>query len=354
MRLRFLVLLLVIALTPAAAARRRASVAPSTFEIAAADGIAAAALRNGIPGITIAVQKGEAVFVNSWGVADIRTLHTVSNPAVYQIGSVTKQFTAAAIMRLAEEGKLTLDDRARAWIPELDARYDAVTIRQLLTHTSGVADYATRLPNAYEPRTQLQIVELINAGVPLFRPSALFSYSNSGYYLLGMIVERAALKPYAQVLRELFFDPLGLFSTSYCGARGPTPQGHRTGSLTPIAPADMSLVYAAGAVCSNAYDLLRWTSALESGLAVSPASYAQMTTSVDPDDMPPPGYGFALVVDTFEERRRIWHNGDILGFQTHVARFPDEQLTIVVLINSNGAIDRATPIAEEVARAVRP
>lgn len=351
---RFLAVLLIVALTPAASARRRAAATPSAFEVEAANAIAAEALRSGVPGLTVAVEKGEAVYTKSWGVADIRTGRRVFNTAVYQVGSVTKQFTAAAIMRLVEAGKLTLDDHAREWIPELHVRYDAVTIRELLTHTSGVADYATRLTSAYEPKTQQEIVALINTGSALFRPGALFSYSNSGYFLLGMIVERAAGKPYEQVLRELFFDPLRLDSTSYCGTRGAAPEGHRTGSLTPVAPADMSLVFSAGAVCSNAYDLLRWTLALEEGVAVSPASFAQMTTSVDPTEMPPPGYGFGLVVDTFEDRRRIWHNGDIPGFQSHVARFPDEELTIVVLINSNGPVDLATPIAEELARAVAP
>ncbi len=354
MRRRFLVFLLILTLTPAASARRRAAGVPSTFDIAAVDAIAASAVRSAIPGLTIAVQQGGSLFVKSWGVADVRTNRAVANTSVYQIASVSKQFTAAAIMRLAEQGRLTLDDRARQWVPELHARYDAVTIRHLLTHTSGVADYGALLPNAYEPKTQQEIVAMINTGGALFRPGALYTYSNSGYFLLGMIAERAVSKPYEQLLRELFFDPLRLFSTSYCGTRGAAPDGHRAVSLEPVAAADMSLVFAAGAVCSNVYDLLRWTDALSNGTAVSMESYAQMTTSVDPDQMAPPGYGFGLVIDTFEERRRIWHNGDILGFQSHVARFPDEELTIVVLLNANGSIDRASPIAEDVARAVAP
>lgn len=353
MRHRILALLLIVALAPGASARRRAAGVPSTFDVAAVDAIAADALRAGIPGLTIAVQKGDGVFVKSWGLSDVRTGRPVANTAVYQIASVSKQFTAAAIMRLVEQGKLSLDDRARQWVPELHIRYDAVTIRHLLTHTSGVADYATQLTSAYEPRTQQEIVAMINTGGALFRPGALYTYSNSGYFLLGMIAERAAARPYDQLLHELFFDPLRLFSTSYCGTRGPAPDGHRTGTLTPVAAADMSLVFSAGALCSNVYDLLRWTVALEDGTAVSAASYAQMTTSVDPDNMLPPGYGFGLVVDTFEGHRRIWHNGDILGFQSHVTRFPEEELTIVVLLNANGPVDRATPIAEDVARVVR-
>jgi D-alanyl-D-alanine carboxypeptidase len=351
MPLRLLALLLIVALTPGAEARRRAAATPSTFDAVAIDAIAAEAIRSGIPGLTVAVQKGDSLFAKSWGVGDVRTGRPVGNAAVYQIASVSKQFTAAAIMRLVEQGKLALDDRARQWVPELHARYDPVTIGQLLTHTSGVADYGRLLPSAWEPKTQQEIVAMINSGGALFRPGALYTYSNSGYFLLGRIAERAAAKPYEQLLRELFFDPLRLFSTSYCGTRGPAPDGHV--GLTPVAAADMSLAFSAGALCSNVYDLLRWTLALENGTAVSTASYAQMTTSVDPDHMPPPGYGFGLVVDTFEERRRVWHNGDILGFQSHVARFPEEGTTIVVLLNTNGPVDRATPVAEDVARVVR-
>jgi D-alanyl-D-alanine carboxypeptidase len=340
---RPITLLLVLLLAgPATYARRRAVSHPVPFTIPALETIAAGALQAGVPGLTIAVRKGNSQVVRAWG--------NTQPHSVYQIASVTKQFTAAAILRLVEEGKVRTEEKARTWIPELDARFDAITIEHLLTHRSGLREYNDQLTDAYTPKTQEQILALITSGPPLFPPGLSYRYSNSGYYLLGMIVERASSRSYEQFLRETFFEPLALRDTSYCGTAAPSPDGYvinPNGMVFEAEAVDMSLPYAAGALCSTAADLLRWTDALSHGRAVSPESYAKMTRPTIT------GYGYALVIDDLDGRRRIWHNGAILGFQSHVAHFPEQELTVVVLINALDLTtqDRATELAEAAARA---
>src|SRR5215213_9872719 len=184
MRRPITLLLVLLLATPTTYARRRAVSHPSAFAIPQLDTIAAEVLRDGVPGLTIAVRKGNAQIVKAWG--------NTQPGSVYQIASVTKQFTAAAIMRLVEAGKVRTDDKVRKWIPELDARFDAITVEHLLMHRSGVREYADQIANEYEPKTHAQILAIIMRGGPLFTPGSSFLYSNSGYYLLGMIVERAS------------------------------------------------------------------------------------------------------------------------------------------------------------------
>lgn len=334
-------LLILLLSAPTTYARHRAVSHPAPpFAIPRLETIAADVLRDGVPGLTIAVRKGNAQIVKAWG-------NTRPN-SVYQIASVTKQFTAAAIMRLVEAGKVRTEDKARKWIPELDSRFDAITVEQLLMHRSGVREYDDQIADDHRPMTHAQVLAIITRGGPLFTPGTRFLYSNSGYYLLGMIVERASSRSYEQFLRETFFEPLGLRDTSYCGTTAPAPDGtviDRQGMVFEVKAMDMSIPFAAGALCSTAEDLFRWTDALSNGRAVSADSYAKMIRN--------PGYGYGLAINSLDGHHRIWHNGAILGFESNVTHFPDERMMVVVLMN---AIDRrtesrATEIAEEVARA---
>ena len=347
-------------LSPPLAARQRAVRVSAPLSVPGIDAIARKALDQGVPGIVISVRKGNAFFTRAYGFSDVGAHVARRGDDVFQIGSVTKQFTAAAILRLEEAGKLHVSDRARSWLPELDARFDAITIEQLLTHTSGLGDYLAGFgQDLFRTKSQQEVVAVIaNQGL-LFQPGARWSYSNSGYFLLGMIVERASNQSYDQFLRDTFFIPLSLSGTSYCGTNGPVPSGYYldvpSHTAVPMPDIDVSLLYSAGGVCSTANDLLRWNHALVSGAAVSPASYARMTTGVQPTHQAPPGYGYALVLDSLDGRRWIWHNGVVFGFQTHLAWFPDEDLTIAVSIDADAApSELATPIAVDVARAMAP
>jgi D-alanyl-D-alanine carboxypeptidase len=301
-------------------------------------------MQAGVPGVTIAVSDGNSWTIRSWG--------NMQPNSVSQIGSVTKQFTAAAILRLAEAGKLSVEEKARVWIPELDSRFDAITIEHLLTHRSGLVEYTGKLGNPWEPKTQAEVLALITSGPPTFIPGSHFSYSNSGYYLLGMIVERASSQTYEQFLRTTFFEPLALRDTSYCGTTAPAPDGYvinPDGEMFAVEAANMTVPYSAGALCSTAADLLRWTDALTEGRVVSPASYERMTRSAGAF------YGYGLMLNPLDGRRRVWHNGAILGFETSVMHFPDEELTVVVLSNALDlrAAHRATQMSEAVAKAVQ-
>ncbi|MBV8516438.1 MAG: beta-lactamase family protein [Acidobacteria bacterium] len=342
------------------AARQHAVRASAPLAVPGIDAIAQHALDQGIPGVIISVKKRNAYFHKAWGFSDTDAHVARRDDDVFQVGSVTKQFTAAAILRLEEAGKLHVFDRIRTWLPELDARFDAITIEQLLTHTAGLGDYLADLgTDLFATKSEREILALIASKNLLFAPGSHWSYSNSGYYLLGVIVERAANEPYDQFLRDTFFTPLGLDRTSYCGTNGPVPSGYYldvpSGATVPMPNLDVSILYSAGGICSTANDLLRWNHALVSGAAISTASYARMTTGVRPTEERPPGYGYALVIDRLDGRRWIWHNGIVFGFQTHLAWFPDEDLTIAVSIDVDAVpSELATPIAIDVARAMAP
>lgn len=353
---RFLVLLLLSTVPLFAAPRRRAITPEAPLPVAALEAIGSKYAKEN-PGLAIAVKKGNAVFLRGFGELDRTTHIPAYGDSVFQIASVTKQFAAAAVMRLVEEGKLNVDDRIRTHLPELDSRFDAITIRHLLQHTSGLRDYNAQLTTAYEPKTQQEILALITSGPPLFTPGTLYLYSNSGYFVLGMIIERASSRTFEQYLRETFFAPLGLGATGYCGVAAPSPNGYlamENGGFMPLPAADMSLPFSAGALCSTALDLVRWNAALVAGRAVSPESYRRMTTDtvVIAEGM---RYGYGLVIDRDEGRDRVWHNGSILGFSSHLSWYPGENLTIAVLINvTDLQNDRPAAIATELARVMKP
>ena len=345
-------LLLVFLTVPAAAQRHRAvPVAPAPV-VPGIEGIARQALEN-VPGLSIAVRKGNAYFAGTWGEIDVETHAPVRTDSVFQIASVSKQFTAAAILKLAEEGKLAVDDPVRRFIPELDGRFDPITLRHLLTHTSGVPDYMGLVDDG--PKTQAEILTAIMSRPPLFAAGWSWQYSNSGYFLLGVVIERASNRTYAQYLRDSFFGPLQMDSTSYCGEDGPLPVGYgknsRTGAYFVYEPMDPSLIFSAGGLCSTASDLLRWHRGLRSGLALSPRSYAAMTGEAVGAYIGA-SYGFGYLLDTLAGHRRVWHNGLIFGFQSHFAYFPDDDLTVVVLVNYYHLRDRAGEIGEQVSKAM--
>jgi CubicO group peptidase (beta-lactamase class C family) len=350
--MRRLVALLLLATAPAAfAAKRRAVAPPLELAVPAADSIAAAAIAVGVPGLSIAVSKGDLTFVRAYGVFDRESGTPVRTDTVFSTGSLTKQFTAAAIVRLADDGKLSLDDKARTYLPELDARFDAITIRQLLQHTSGVREYVTQLTSVTAPKTRQEILAMITGGGPLFPAGSRFDYSNSGYYLLGMIVERASAKTYEQYVHDTFFTPMGLRSTSFAGETAPPPHGYTVnaqGTVTLDSVVDPSLLYANGSVCSTASDLVRWTTSL----AASPL-YAQMIGDRFYSALPDEDYGYGLIIDTFEGHIRVWHGGGQPGFTSRLLWFPEEKISVAVVMNFNDQHhDRVGDAADAIAHSL--
>ncbi|HEX6050344.1 MAG TPA: serine hydrolase domain-containing protein, partial [Gemmatimonadaceae bacterium] len=263
---------------------------------------------------------------------------------VYRIGSVTKQFTSAAIMRLMEQGKLSLDDTLQKFFPDFPAQGNRVTVRHLLNHTSGIKSYTSLGPKwARVIRIDLAPDSLVAlfANEPFdFKPGDSYRYNNSGYFLLGMIIEKLSGKPYAQYLKDEFFTPLGLESTMYCD-QAPLikhrAQGYATrpgGVFINAEPLSMTQPYSAGALCSTVTDLVAWTQALSSGKVVSPASYKLMTTPGTLNDGKPITYGFGLGTGTLGGHRQVSHNGGINGFISELHHYPDDSVITVVLTNT--------------------
>jgi len=334
--MRRLVALLLLATAPAAfAAKRRAVVPPPELAVPAADSIAAAAIAEGVPGLSIAVRQGDLTFARAYGLFDREAGIPARNDTVFSTGSLTKQFTAAAILKLEDQGKLSITDKARKFLPELDQRFDAITIRHLLQHTSGVREYVTQLTSVTAPKTRQEVFTMITGTAPKFPAGSNFDYSNSGYYLLGVIIERASAQTYEQYLHDTFFTPMGLGSTSFSGETGPPPRGYTVssqGAVTLDSVVDPSLLYANGSVCSTASDLVRWNTSL-----VASPLHTRMIGDRVPSylTLEDAEYGYGLIIDTFEGRVRVWHGGGQPGFTSRLMWFPEEKLTVAVVMNLN-------------------
>jgi D-alanyl-D-alanine carboxypeptidase len=312
----------------------------------------------GIPGAQVAVwHDGRMILSRGYGPAEIEADRAVEASTVFRIASVTKQFTAAAVVTLAESGRLSLDDPLSRWVPEYPTGDHRVTLRHLLTNTSGIPNFQHLDPDwlagAAEPITPQQALARAVDHPLLFEPGAGFHYSNTGYFLLGLVVERASGRPYAEYVREVLAAPLGLGTLGYC-PDGPAP-GHALGysstaeGLVPAPPFHTSHGYSAGALCASAEDLVRWTRALHTGEVVSAASVVEMATPPVLTVGSTP-YAFGLIAGALAGNRRIFHGGGVNGFAAQLAYYPEHDLGIAVLYN----VDASPPARLEVllARAV--
>jgi CubicO group peptidase (beta-lactamase class C family) len=265
---------------------------------------------------------------------------------VYRVGSVTKQFTAAMVMQLVERGAVRLDDAIGTHLPSLPEAWRSVTVRQLLNHTSGIPSYTDlgdvwirRLGEEMPPDTLIALT----AREPMsFAPGTKWKYDNTGYIVLGVLVEKVTGKSWDTNLAERFTTPLGLASTRDClttpliAGRAPGYDPAGTGWVNTRYLA-MSQPFSAGALCSTIGDLVRWNRALHGGQVVSAASYAQMITPEGAAQQGELVYGFGLGRDTIAGRPMITHGGGIFGFITGNAWIPSEQLSVTVLANSGAA-----------------
>jgi CubicO group peptidase (beta-lactamase class C family) len=327
--------------TSAAIPRDRATV------IAIIDSLANDHLGRGVPSVAVAVVRGrDTIVMRGYGLANREASRAATPNTIYEIGSITKQFTAAAIMRLVEQGKIGLQDDMSKYLPDFPLQGHHVTIRQLLNHTSGIHSYtsspAWRATWARDLPPD-SIVAFVARDSFDFAPGTKWAYNNTGYVLLGMIIEKVAGKPYATVLDEMFFHLLGLTQTGYCPSRTSDARyaaGYSVrGPGAPAVPAEyLSLThpFSAGALCSTVRDYLAWQRALHGGRVVSAASYKEMTT---PDTLPNGGrhnYGFGLAVGMLGTHRMIQHGGGINGFTTAQSWFPDDSLSVIVFTNADG------------------
>ena len=285
---------------------------------------------------SVLVAKGEQMlFAKGISLANVE--HQIPNTPEtrFRLGSITKQFTAMAILILQEQGKLSVDDLASKHAPGCPEAWKDVTIHHLLTHTSGIPSF-TGLPGYRAamplPSPAAKTLDRVREMPLEFTPGEKFNYSNSGYVLLGQIIEQVSGKSYDEFLRESIFQPLGLADTGYDMPEKILPHraaGYRRqgDGVVNAAYLDMTIPHAAGALYSTTLDLHRWSQALDSGKLISSAALAKMFT---------PGksnYGYGWIIDKQFGRDRIQHGGGINGFSTFIARYPGEKLCVVVLCN---------------------
>ena len=352
-----------IALLTAFALSPRVALAQASLT-AALDSIARAALQPGrVAGLTVAVVRGtDTLLHKSYGVADISTGSAIPRDAIYEIGSVTKQFTAVAILKLVGEGRLRLDDEITRVLPGYDDHGQHVTIRHLLDHTSGIPAYTamdgfSRIEA--KPGSRDSLIKEIAKAKPDFAPRERMTYSNSGYFLLGKIIELVSGESYAGYVAKHLFRPAGMTSSSYCDRTRATPRmipGHSVSSdrLVKAKHIDHTWPYAAGSLCSTATDLLRWTRALHTGKILGPKQYAEW---LRPDTIRTGyrlRYAKGIAVDSILGRRVARHGGDITGYSTEVDHYPDDSLTVVVLTNTFGPVRPATVATALAARIFGP
>ena len=314
--------------------------------------------RTHTPAVSVAVLRGgDTLVMKGYGAASLEPRREATASTVYRIGSITKQFTSSAIMRLVERGKLSLDDPMSKYLPDVPLHGHTVTIRQLLNHTSGIHSYtssrewSTTWAQDLTPR---QIVAFVDKDTFDFAPGTRWLYNNTGYVLLGMIIEKVSGEPYAAYLQHDLFTPLGLRQTSYCPTRPTDPSfadgfSSQGGTAKPAAFLSMTHPFSAGALCSTVRDLVAWQRALAGGRVVTARSYGLMTTPDTLNNGSRISYGFGLVPGQIGTHRSIGHGGGVHGFTTSSIYFPDDSVNVVVFSNSDGGPD---PLALNISRAV--
>jgi len=294
-----------------------------------------------VPGACLAVlQDGAPILTRTYGLADIESRAPATTETNYRLASITKQFTAAAILLLAEDGRLSIDDPVRRWLPALGTAADEMVIRHLLTHTSGVIDFEDLIPEG----TTLQlhdadVLRLLQAEDRLnFPPGTGHRYSNSGYSLLALIVANASGEDFAGFLRKRIFLPLGMRNTVAFEA-GISSVAHRAFGYTAArdswALADQDLTSATlgdGGVYSSIDDLAKWDAALYSGRLLRPASLHAAFEAATPTDDPAVQYGFGWRISD----GTVWHSGESTGFRNVIVRYLERRLTVIVLTNRDG------------------
>lgn len=296
------------------------------------------------PGAAVIVVKdGKVILRKGYGMADMAKAVPMDADAQQRIGSVTKQFTSTAILMLAEEGKLSVDDDITKYLPDYPSKGKKITIEHLLTHTSGIANY-TSIPairaNLTHEWTVSAMIDAFKNEPLAFEPGSAYAYSNSGYYLLGAIIEKASGMTYAKFIEQRIFVPLGMQDTAYEGhAKGKAPRaaGHST-TPTGYGPSKVlspTLPYAAGAIVSTVDDMARWDAAVVSGKLLKAASWKRLFTPYKLSNGEGTGYGYGWHIDTMQGSARIWHSGGIPGFSTFAMRLPKENVYVAVLANND-------------------
>ncbi|KLD62722.1 serine hydrolase domain-containing protein [Dyella japonica] len=305
-----------------------------------------------VPGASLLVIKdGKPLVSRGYGWANLET-HEAATPASnYRLASVSKQFTAAAILLLAERGKLSLDDHVRHWLPELPAAHEQITLRQLLSHAGGLIDYEDLMPaNATAQISDADVLRMLAAEPrSYFPPGTAYRYSNGGYVLLGLVVERASGQPLPDFLAQNIFQPLGMRHTLLY-VRGGPEVAHRAygyseenGHWSRTDQSPTSATRGDGGIYSSIDDLARWDAALYDHRLLSDGSrriaFSAQNKVSDEADVDSYGYGWRIHGDV------LWHSGESMGFRNVIIRWPKQHLTVILLSNRNDPEPYRTALA---------
>jgi D-alanyl-D-alanine carboxypeptidase len=310
--------------------------------------------RHQIPGLALTIIRGgKEAKTKGYGLANVELKSPTRLETVFEIGSLTKQFTAACILLLAEDGKLSIEDKISRHLAGTPPAWSNITIRHLLTHTSGIKNYTGLSGFEMTKRlTQSGFIEKL-AALPLdFEPGAQAKYCNSGYNLLGYLIENVSGKMYWAFLAERIWAPLGMPSSTN---RDPSivvfhrADGyiHKDGALY-NRDNDLTDVFSAGAIVSTIGDLAKWNAALDTDKILRHSSRAQMWTPATLNDGKATQYGFGWRIGEVERHKNIGHSGSTSGFSASLQRFPDDNVTVIVLCNSDEP-NIATTLARTIA-----
>lgn len=303
--------------------------------------------RPGVPGANVLVVKnGQAVFAKSYGMANLEERIVADTNTNYRLASVTKPFTAMAILILAERKKLSLDDRLTDFFADFPAYGRSISVRHLLQHMSGLKDYEGLIPAGRT--TQLKdrdVLELLQRQEgALFPAGEQFRYSNSGYALLALIVEKASGTSFAAFLKKNIFDPLGMTNTvaheegTSTVAERAFGYSQRTNGFQRTDQSLTSAVLGDGGIYSSVTDLAKWDSALDAGRLVNRAALEEAFQRGKLNNGRETDYGFGWQLNTYRGLKCISHSGSTIGFRNFIARFPEQKLTVIVLTNRSSAI----------------
>lgn len=298
---------------------------------------------NKFNGNALIVEKGNIVLNKSYGYKNFETKTPNDSNTIFQIGSITKQFTAAVILKLQEEGKLSVQDKLSKYFPQFKYANN-ITLENLLTHTSGIYNYTNDIDEndsaiTCNPIDKSLVLEVMQKHEPGFKPGAQFSYSNSGYYLLGMIIEKVTAKSYEQNIHDIIFAPLqmehSLFDFKHTADTN-IATGYQSIAATDQIEAkawrwDSTVSYAAGAIWSTTGDMYKWALAINKKI-LSAASWKAMLTPHLAK------YGYGVYIDSMFGKQTVTHGGGIPGFIAYLCYYPTEDV-IIILLNNYGWFD---------------
>ncbi len=343
------VLLALALVAPIAYAQRAA--AGRTGPVSAADArrivdsLLADYAKPGAPGASVAVVRdGRVLLERAYGLADVDALVRATPRTDYRLASLTKEFTATAVMLLADAGKLSFDDPVSRWLPDLPAYAHGVTIRHLLTHTSGLWAYEDFVPDSqtYQVKDRDALHLIARADSLYFPPGTAFRYSNTGYALLALVVEAASGMPFARYMRERVFIPAGMRSTvAYEAGVSTVPRrafGHAAEGATWVRAdqSNTSAVLGDGGVYTSVDEMVKWSRVLFAHRLVRAETQQLAWTSAPLTNGQSAGYGFGWFVDHDAHGLRLWHNGETRGFTNGIVVYPERRLMVVLLTNRLG------------------